>query len=45
MRRFAGQGPLLTDDRPMLEYHRSLPADNEVLNVAALRGDVDRIIQ
>ena len=26
LRRFVGDGPLLTDDRPLVEYHRSLPA-------------------
>ena len=29
MRRFVGPGPLLTDDRPLLEYHRSLPHSDD----------------
>jgi spermidine synthase len=44
MRRFVGPGPLLTDDRPMLEYHRSLPRGPDELDLSTLRGDVNRII-
>jgi spermidine synthase len=42
MRRFAGAGPLLTDDRPVLEYHRSLPGRDRPLDLSSLRGDVTR---
>jgi hypothetical protein len=35
---------VLTDDRPMVEYHRSLPANDPSVDVSALRGDVSRII-
>jgi spermidine synthase len=45
LRRFVGPGAMLTDDRPMLEYHRSLAADNETLDLSAIRGDVSEIIQ
>lgn len=41
MRRFVGEGPVLTDDRPVLEYHRSLPADGRPLDLSSLRGDVE----
>jgi spermidine synthase len=44
MRRFVGAGPLLTDDRPLLEYHRSLPGEPDALDLSTLRGDVHRII-
>ena len=44
MRRFVGAGPLLTDDRPLLEYHRSLPGEPDALDLSTLRGDVNRII-
>lgn len=37
MRRFVGAGPLLTDDRPLIEYHRSLPADTRPLDLSTLR--------
>jgi spermidine synthase len=42
MRRFVGDGPILTDDRPLLEYHRSLAATTAPLDLSALRGDVTR---
>ena len=45
LRRYVGSGPLLTDDRPLLEYHRSLPVDPEPLDISSLRGDVKRIIR
>ena len=45
MRRFVGAGPLLTDDRPLLEYHRSLPDDPEPLDLSGVRGDVNRIVR
>jgi spermidine synthase len=44
MRRFVGAGPLLTDDRPLLEYHRSLPGEADELDLSALRGDVNHLI-
>jgi len=45
MRAYVGSGPILTDDRPLLEYHRSLPADDEPLDIASLRGDVRSILK
>jgi hypothetical protein len=45
MRRFVGPGLVLTDDRPLVEYHRSLPRDTAPLNLAALRSDVNEIIR
>ena len=46
MRAFVGDGPLLTDDRPLVEYHHWLPRPEEQppLNVSALKGDVNRFI-
>lgn len=35
---FVGPGPLLTDDRPLVEYHRSLPADDPIIDLRALTG-------
>jgi hypothetical protein len=40
MAAFVGRGALLTDDLPLVEYHRSLPPDTEPLDVSRLRGDV-----
>jgi spermidine synthase len=43
MHRFVGPGPLLTDDRPLVEYHRSLPPDTTRLDVTALRSAIAEI--
>jgi hypothetical protein len=39
MRRYVGEGPVLTDDRPLLEYYRSLPRSQEDFDVDELRGE------
>jgi spermidine synthase len=46
MRAFVGEGPLLTDDRPLVEYHHWLPPpqDQPPLDLASLKGDVNHII-
>ncbi len=38
MRAFVGEGPLLTDDRPLLEYHRSLPARGKEVDLSWFTG-------
>lgn len=43
MRAFVGDGLVLSDDRPLVEYHRSLPADDPPVDVSRLRGDVGRL--
>lgn len=45
LRRFVGAGPLLTDDRPLVEYHRSLPANDPPVNLTSVRGDVQRLVR
>ena len=45
MRTFVGRGPLLTDDRPLVEYHRSLPRDARPLDLSTLRSDFSEIVQ
>lgn len=45
MRQFAGDGPVLTDDHPLVEYHRSLPADDPPVDLSTLRGDAARIVK
>jgi spermidine synthase len=44
MRAFVGEGPILTDDRPLVEYHHWLPRPDEQppLDLSSLRGDVAR---
>jgi spermidine synthase len=38
LRAFLGDGPLLTDDKPMLEYYLSLPRDQRPVDLGALRS-------
>lgn len=40
MRAFVGPGPVLTDDLPLVEYHRSLEAGRGPVDLARLEGDV-----
>ena len=40
---FVGPGPLLTDDRPSVEYFLSLPRDRDI-DTASLKGDVRRFV-
>jgi spermidine synthase len=46
MRAFIGDGLVLTDDRPLVEYHHWLPRPEEQppLNLSSLKGDVTRFI-
>jgi spermidine synthase len=43
LRAFVGPGPILTDDRPLVEYFLSLPRDRDV-DLFPLRGDVQRYV-
>lgn len=47
MRAFAGDGPILTDDRPLVEYHHWLPRPDEQrpLDLSSLKGDVMRHVR
>jgi spermidine synthase len=42
MRAFVGDGPILTDDRPLVEYHHWLPrlGDQPPLDLSSLKGDI-----
>jgi spermidine synthase len=42
VRALIGPGLILTDDRPLVEYHRSLPANERDIDVSHLRDDVRR---
>ncbi len=46
MRAFVGAGPVLTDDRPLVEYHHWLPAaDRQApLDLSTMKGDVSRLV-
>jgi spermidine synthase len=39
LREFVGPGPILTDDRPMVEYFKVLPLDDRVVDLTELRGN------
>ena len=43
MREFVGEGPILTDDRPAIEYFLALPRRD--VNLSSLRSDVREIIR
>lgn len=43
LRRFVGAGPILTDDRPLVEYFLSLPTGRP-LDLSRLRGPVARYV-
>jgi spermidine synthase len=46
LRAFVGPGQILTDDRPAVEYFRSLPADGRnAVDLSSLRGDVSRHVR
>ena len=45
LRRFVGEGPLLTDDRPLVEYYRSMPAGDAAVRLDGVRGDVAEIVE
>ena len=44
LRAFVGSGPLLTDDRPLVEYFLSLPRDRDV-DLSSLKGDVRSVLE
>lgn len=44
LRRFVGDGPTLTDDRPLVEFYRSLPAAERLAPLGDLRGDAAAIV-
>jgi spermidine synthase len=44
LRAFVGPGLLLTDDRPLMEYHRSLPPNEAEVDRSGLKSDPSRWI-
>ena len=44
LRDFIGPGLILTDDRPLVEYHRSLPSNEPEIDTSSLRSDPTRWI-
>lgn len=44
LRAFVGDGPILTDDKPLVEYFLSLPRDKGDINLEPLKGDVRTVL-
>ena len=44
MRQFVGEGQVLTDDRPLVEYFRSLPRRDPPMDLSSLKGDVRPLV-
>ena len=42
--RYVGDGPILTDDRPLVEYFLSLPRD-KTMDLRGVRGDVNELLR
>jgi len=45
LRRLAGEGPILTDDQPRVEYFLSLPPDDKAMDLSGLKGHPDEIVR
>ncbi len=45
LRAFVGDGPLLTDDRPVIEYFLSLPRNDPPPDLDPLRGTIDEVLR
>ena len=45
LRAFVGEGPLLTDDHPRIEFFGSLPSGEKAIDVRGLHGDVSRHVK
>lgn len=45
LRAFVGEGPILTDDRPRVEYFLSLPKSDPLIDLSPLKGDARRLLR
>lgn len=45
LRAYVGEGLLLTDDRPMVEYYLSLPLGEAPADLSRIRGDPGRVLR
>jgi hypothetical protein len=45
LRAYIGDGPILTDDRPLVEYFLSLDHDSRPVDTTGLTGDVRRHVK
>jgi spermidine synthase len=45
VRAYVGDGPLLTDDKPVIEYFLSLPKDDHPVDRSLLKGTLDEVLR
>jgi spermidine synthase len=45
LRQYVGEGPVLTDDKPVIEYFLSLPRNDRPPDLRALKGDVGEVLR
>ena len=45
IRAYVGEGPLLTDDKPVIEYFLSLPKDDHPVDRSLLKGSLDEVLK
>jgi len=45
LRAFVGEGPILTDDQPRVEYFLSLPEHDPHIDLSSLKGDATRLLK
>jgi spermidine synthase len=45
VRAYVGDGPLLTDDKPVIEYFLSLPKDDHPVDRSLLKGSLDEVLR
>ncbi len=45
VRAFVGDGPVLTDDKPVIEYFLSLPKDDRPVDRSLLKGSLDEVLR
>ena len=45
LRRYVGDGPILDDDRPLMEYFLSLPRDDRMIDLKEMRDDIGQVVR
>jgi hypothetical protein len=45
LRRYVGDGPILDDDRPLMEYFLSLPRDDRPVDLKEMRDDIGQVVR
>ena len=43
--RYVGDGPILDDDRPLMEYFLSLPRDDRMIDLKEMRDDIGQVVR